>query len=183
MRLIYDQNLDQKLELYQREGKDTSEIEALIQLYQVLNSGQLDISNMNIEESLSAEKWHSDVVRASEASTTSTSYVDVTSLSIVLPVDFSGGNTLILYSDITARSNAGRHNFHILVDSTVVAVSTFRCDAPGYYVPVNMHVVYNIPSGTHTIKIQYKTADAGTIYSAVEGNTDYSEARLSVIKL
>lgn len=57
MRLIYQIGLDEKLAQLQKEGKDTSEVEAIIQLYQVINSGQLDSSNVDLSSVASQEKW------------------------------------------------------------------------------------------------------------------------------
>lgn len=58
MRLVYDGKLDDLFDRDTKEGKDTSLIESVIQLYRVINQGQLDSSNVDMSSISSQEAWH-----------------------------------------------------------------------------------------------------------------------------
>lgn len=68
MRMIYDDNLDKMLDDATKEGKDTTIIQSIIQLYQSLNSGGLD--DVNVSFPAQASSTPAGVIEAYGGSST-----------------------------------------------------------------------------------------------------------------
>ncbi len=143
------------------------------------------VGNLKVSEKVlpGSSRLALSVFRTSQAATTSTSWTDVPDMTISIPSTWTGGDVIILYTDVTCRSESGRHNFRITIDGAVVARTHVRIMDTGDQHNVNLHYVGNLSAGAHTIKVQWKKVDGGTIYSSCEGNSDYCEARLSVASI
>lgn len=123
----------------------------------------------------------STVTRDTQQTTTSTSYTDITSMSITLTT--TGGTLLIWYNDCMQHGSAGANVYvQLLVDGSAVQEAVFTSPGGGYGQIVSLHVPsLALSAGSHTIKAQMK-CDTGTIYSNTQ-NSAAGRARLTVAEI
>ncbi len=98
-----------------------------------------------------------------DITTTSTSFVDMTEMSITLT---TGDSTLdISFFAGVANATTGKVNtYQILVDGTSYIVAKSRIDTASIGSPIALGWMINVTAGSHTVKVQWKV-DGGTGYN------------------
>lgn len=119
------------------------------------------------------------VVRDTQQSTTSTSYVDITSMSLTTT---KKANLLVVYTDCMQHASAGQNTYVRLVqDGVSVHEAVFVSQGAGYGTIVTIHAVLLSVAAGAVIKAQMK-CDSGTIYSNTQ-NSAAGRSRLSIVEL
>lgn len=123
----------------------------------------------------------SSSVRATSAqNTTSTTFVDLDSMSIVVTTGASTPVIIIFNANLEGANNAG--TLRILRDSTEIKVDAPRTTASTWGLTSTMFTLDQPGAGTFTYKVQWKV-DTGTLYQNLLPYSALGDRELIVIKL
>jgi hypothetical protein len=122
----------------------------------------------------------STVATTTGISTGSTTYVDITALTITLT---TGANPTLVFWTLDWQPATGQANgsfVAIVIDGVVKAEANPKNDnANAILIPASNHYLQTLTAASHTIKLQWKTS-GGTTYIGLGGSM---AARLTVVEL
>lgn len=116
----------------------------------------------------------------SDVTTTSTSFVDVTGLSVTLTT--TGGDLVAFFTFGASNSTTGRENdFRILLDGTSYQGTSMRCGAKDLAQSGGIVIRFTgVAAGSHTVKIQWQVSNGTGQIRPVTGAVDKEHANLLV---
>lgn len=164
MRMIYDPKLDEDLNTLSREGKDTTLIRAVIELYQNLNASSLDETNINFPVQNSYLGYAQ--ITTSFTTGTSGSYVDVTGLTTTVIVPAGGRRVKITFyvSGMSTNAAATCSVAMSIFEGATQITYAYNVQAGTDYAQQNTAIAVITPTvGSHTYKAAIYCSTAGTL--------------------